>query len=647
MDKQLYFSVNEILEEPWFRKILVVVTAGGKTNAAPLLEIAKILNSRGHIIEFGTLQGQEQWVKDCPFVSRVHILGPGVPPEVEEASYLQMTSWRAPSLKDDWAPIFDTRKFLESSWEFVYPSLSALMKDPSSRPDFILSDYLVDAVRDMAVEHDIPICMHWPQMPTNMLPASYIPGVPGLQVEVLTSEHATLWQRLKNELGSIRALPAFLKYRRWLRTMRASAGVTRMLPSTPKPDYLLLVNSFFGLATPKDLPPNVAAVGPILPDTYPPLTDELQTFVQTHKKILYIALGTHVLLRDATLRLILAGVASALDSGAIDGVIWSIRGMARAQFTLGAAAPGHLSTQYTIADLLDGQHPSILFLAFAPQRALLDHPHTALYITHAGTSSTNEAAFHGIPVISIAVYFDQLQNAMRLRDAGVAVALDKTAFTAHELSAAIERIVRDDDGMFARNVQRLKRIARIASRRKGLAADLCEEVLADHEGRHYGNVGGGGGGGGGRCERPMHLQTADMRMPGWKVRNWDLYACVGALIVLGVGIVVVVPVALGLGLGLGFGSFVVSDISSHKCTKTEFKIIVINSSDEDEDKDFENLSATNLKSISTFKKKTSVKKIQKTAKKTVSEASAADTKSSGRKTKSDKVQAVVEQIDEI
>ena len=33
MDKQLYFSVNEILEEPWFRKILVVVTAGGKTNA--------------------------------------------------------------------------------------------------------------------------------------------------------------------------------------------------------------------------------------------------------------------------------------------------------------------------------------------------------------------------------------------------------------------------------------------------------------------------------------------------------------------------------------------------------------------------------------------------------------------------------------
>lgn len=472
----------------------------------------------------------------------MHILGPGVPQEVEEASYLRMTDWKAPSLKADWAPIFDTRRFLESSWKFVYPSLSDLMKDPGSRPDFILSDYLVEAVRDMAVEHDIPICMHWPQMPTNMLPASYIPGVPGLQVKVLTSEHATLWQRLENELGRLRALPAFINYQRWLRMMRAGAGVSRMLPSTPKPDYLLLVNSFFGLATPKDLPPTVVAVGPILSDTYPPLTEQLQTFVQTHRKILYVALGTHVLLRDETLRCILAGVADSLHTGVIDGVIWSIRGMARAQLALASQAPGRLSAQYTVADLLSGHNPSIFFLEFAPQRALLEHPHTSLYITHAGTSSTNEAAFHGIPVISIGIYFDQLQNSMRLRDAGVSVALDKTTFSADDLSAAITQITQDREGAFARNVQRLKRIARIASRRKYLAADLIEEVLADHEGRHV--VGRGGA-----CERPMHLQTADMRMPLWKVRNWDLYACVVTSMVLGVGIVGVVPIALGLILG--------------------------------------------------------------------------------------------------
>lgn len=32
--------------------------------------------------------------------------------------------------------------------------------------------------------------------------------------------------------------------------------------------------------------------------------------------------------------------------------------------------------------------------------------------------------------------------------------------------------------------------------------------------------------------RPMHLQTADMRMPVYKARNWDLYA----VCALGVGV---------------------------------------------------------------------------------------------------------------
>lgn len=370
----------------------------------------------------------------------MHSLGPGVPVDVEEAGYLQMTEWKVNGLMDSWEPIFETRRFLESSWAVVYPSLSAIMNDTDSRPDFILSDYLVDAVRDMKAEYDIPIAMHWPQMTTNMLPASYIPGIAGLQVEVLTSEHATIWQRLKNELKSLRGLPAFLQYCRWLRALRRRAGVTRMLPNDIKPDYLLLVNSFFGITTPKDLPPNVAAVGPILSDEYPPLTEPLESFLKDHGRILYIALGTHVLLRNGTLRSILHGAADALIDGVIDGVIWSIRGMARKQFSLEARAPGHLGIHYSIASLLNNTNPHIRFLEFAPQRAVLDHVHTCVYLTHAGNSSTNEAMFHGVPTITIGVYFDQLQNSMRLRDAGVSILLDNHTITSHSIHAAIKKL---------------------------------------------------------------------------------------------------------------------------------------------------------------------------------------------------------------
>lgn len=451
----------------------------------------------------------------------------------EEAGYLQMTEWKVNGLMDSWEPIFETRRFLDSSWAVVYPSLSAIMNDTNSRPDFILSDYLVDAVRDMKAEYDVPIAMHWPQMPTSMLPASYIPGVAGLQVEVLTSEHATIWQRLKNELKSLWALPALLKYRRWLRALRSRAGVTRMLPNDVKPDYLLLVNSFFGIATPKDLPPNVAAVGPILSDEYPPLTEPHESFLKDHGRVLYIALGTHVLLRNETLLSILHGVSDALIDGAIDGVIWSIRGMARKQFSLNARAPGHLGVRYSISSLLNNNNPHIRFVDFAPQRAILEHAHTCVYVTHAGNSSTNEAMFHGVPTITIGVYFDQLQNSMRLRDAGVSILLNGHTVISHDINAAITKITTDHTGSFAQNLQRMKTIARIAARRKNHAVDLMEEVLADHEGRRG-------------SDRPMHLQTADMRMPIWKARNWDLWALSGCVVVFGAGGIIGIAIMLRL-----------------------------------------------------------------------------------------------------
>lgn len=71
----------------------------------------------------------------------------------------------------------------------------------------------------------------------------------------------------------------------------------------------------------------------------------------------------------------------------------------------------------------------------------------------------------------------------------------------------------------------MKRIAHIAVRRKEHAADLIEEFMYDDELRFND---------GGRESRPMHLQTADMRMPVYKARNWDLYAvsALGASVIL-------------------------------------------------------------------------------------------------------------------
>lgn len=61
----------------------------------------------------------------------------------------------------------------------------------------------------------------------------------------------------------------------------------------------------------------------------------------------------------------------------------------------------------------------------------------------------------------------------------------------------------------------MKRIAHVTAKRKDYAADLVEELMYDNELRFDDE---------GKELRPMHLQTADMRMPAYKAKNWDLYA---------------------------------------------------------------------------------------------------------------------------
>ncbi|KAK3182489.1 hypothetical protein K4F52_006129 [Lecanicillium sp. MT-2017a] len=196
-----------------------------------------------------------------------------------------------------------------------------LVEDPATRPDLILTDYLVDAARDICFEHNIPLAMHWLQMPTMMLPAPHIPGAPVLQIDILTSEFATVRQRLKNAVAIYTALPQLLKHAARRKKLRQSAGVTRRLPPLRKPDYLCLVNSFFGVEVPKDIPPNVSVIGPVLADEVPPLAEPFVSFLLNKRAVLYISLGTHAVLSVEKNCELLKGAVKALQERQIDGII--------------------------------------------------------------------------------------------------------------------------------------------------------------------------------------------------------------------------------------------------------------------------------------------------------------------------------------
>jgi hypothetical protein len=112
------------------------------------------------------------------------------------------------------------------------------------------------------------------------------------------------------------------------------------------------------------------------------------------------------------------------------------------------------------------------------------------------------------------IFADQIANTARLVAGGVAESLSKLGFTSDEVYTKAEKILRSKSYTYSRNVLRLQRIAHVAARRKYHAADLIEELMYDNELRFKD----------GKGLRPMHLQTADMRMSAFKAKNWDLYA---------------------------------------------------------------------------------------------------------------------------
>lgn len=416
---------------------------------------------------------------------------------------------------------------LDKIWAETYKNLDQLIA--RDRPDFIFTDAMDIAGNDMAAKWKIPVASNHAQLPKHVAPAKHTPGIPGLQQKYISSEHATLRERIYEELWSLKFMWSLKDLIIANGKMRKSHGVA---PNKPQKhaDHLMLVNSCFGIELPKDLPPLVVPCGPILSDEYSPM-GELEPFFNEHKKVMFVAFGSRCNLPHWRAKRLIKGMHNAMRSGYIDGVVWGLRvdkvslGNSNGD---GKDEEDHGTSPFSYNSILQNQNPHWKIIPWTPQRAILDHPSTALFISHCGGSSTMEAIYHGVPVISMGIFGDQKANSKRLKLAGVGLELNKDAFTANELCEKIGTITQDLDGSFGRNVLRMQRIAKLESKRKHLAADMIEEVLFDHELR-FEHIPDNEKGvsknfhGYGRSLRPMFLETAPARMSFVKANNLDMW----------------------------------------------------------------------------------------------------------------------------
>ncbi|KAH8358913.1 hypothetical protein KR093_003243 [Drosophila rubida] len=87
------------------------------------------------------------------------------------------------------------------------------------------------------------------------------------------------------------------------------------------------------------------------------------------------------------------------------------------------------------------------------QRKLLSHSNLKLFITHGGILSIIEAAFNGVPMICLPMYYDQFGNAERMKQAGVAQVLSMATMTLESTTQIIKEVI--ENPKYAKNAEQM------------------------------------------------------------------------------------------------------------------------------------------------------------------------------------------------
>ncbi|XP_064097581.1 UDP-glucosyltransferase 2-like [Macrobrachium nipponense] len=194
------------------------------------------------------------------------------------------------------------------------------------------------------------------------------------------------------------------------------------MPSIPQlyeSSRLTLVNGHFALDGPMPLLPTQVEIGTINAMPPKPLPKDLEEFVESSGDagVVYFSLGSIVKATDipAKYKVMFLEAFSRIPQK----VIWKYEG-----------------------DDLD-LPPNIITRSWLPQQDILGHPKTRLFISHCGNLGTQEAKYHGVPVLAVPVGFDQPRNAARLARKGFGLVLNWEEMTTGTIVEAIQTILQD------------------------------------------------------------------------------------------------------------------------------------------------------------------------------------------------------------
>ncbi|OXA46500.1 UDP-glucuronosyltransferase 2B7 [Folsomia candida] len=199
---------------------------------------------------------------------------------------------------------------------------------------------------------------------------------------------------------------------------------------------MILSNGHFSVSRPKPNLPDVVDVGGIHSRKAKPLPKDLEDFISSGNSdagFILFSLGTYLRsdLMSPEKRAIFLNVFSRLKQK----VIWKYE-----------------------TDDIPNLPKNVLLSKWLPQQDLLGHGKIRLFMTHCGGGGTEEAIFHGVPLLGMPFFGDQPLNAQAAEKHGYLVRLDWNDLTEESLTNAINEAI--NNPKYRENVQRLSTVFR-------------------------------------------------------------------------------------------------------------------------------------------------------------------------------------------
>lgn len=371
------------------------------------------------------------------------------------AAVTQQSRWKAH--KALMRQTFDTR-FRNAT----YRALEEIVREVE--PALMVIDSLLHAGFELAVTYGIPYVVSAPFSPSNLvnkLPKTYPAPHSGLPQDMTPTQRREN-NAFRRRRGRLFIADSLLRKRvvEYVKSNK-ELGVSRLAAKyTSRIDQAQLVFSYTlaELDYPLEVPEHFRMLGAILPPI-PELPDEqdVKGWLDRHESVVYMGFGT-------VARLGATEVANLVD------VVRRLYGDHSVLWRLPAAAHKLLPDDLPANLRIEKWLPS--------QLDVLAHPHVRAHFTHGGGNGFVESLYFGKPLLTRPLFVDCYDQAVRGRDLGVGLVVDRPEIVdVDDTVAKLTEVLRNPD--FTTRAREIARLQHEPGRGREAAADLLLSLVAD------------------------------------------------------------------------------------------------------------------------------------------------------------------------